>query len=268
MGKAARVKKERRQAPAARPPRDSRRMSGARRTRLVWGGTGAVALVVVAIVGTLLATRSSAKPPAKASSVSASDRTAPASLVAAASRVGFHPTTEPGTGVVESQPASAAPAPTSTTLLSVGSKAPGFTLKTPQGTSVSLSQFRGKVVLLEFFATWCPHCNAEAPHLDRLYASLPHSRYAFLAVNADGETAPSVFAFHRYYGIRYPALVDPGAQPGSFSQQGDPGPVTTKYGVEYYPTFYVIDGKGRITWRSDGEQPDVLLRQELKAARG
>jgi peroxiredoxin len=267
MGKAARAKWQRRQTPAP-PPRDSRRMSGARRTKLVWGGTGALAVVVVAIVAALLASRSSAKTPAQAASVSASDRNASASLVQAANRVGFHPTTEAGTGVVESQSASAAPAPTSTTLLAVGSKAPGFTLKTPQGTSVSLSQLRGKAVLLEFFATWCPHCNAEAPHLDRLYASLPKSRYAFLAVNADGETAPSVFAYHRYYGIRYPALLDPSSQPGSFSQQGDAGPVTTSYGVQYYPTFYVIDAKGRISWRSDGEQPDVLLRQELQKARG
>jgi peroxiredoxin len=255
--------------PPARPPRDSRGRSGAQRARLVWGGTGAVAVAVVVVVAVLLATRSPANTPARAASISASDRNAPASLVQAASKVGFHPTTEAGTGLIESQPASAAPAPTSTALLPVGSKAPGFTLKTPQGASVSLSQFRGKVVLLEFFATWCPHCNAEAPHLDRIYASLPKSRYAFLAVNGDGETAPSVFAFHRYYGMRYPALLDPSSQPGSFSQAGASGPVSRAYGLQAFPTFYIIDARGRIFWRSDGEQPDVLLRQELaKAAHG
>jgi hypothetical protein len=65
-------------------------------------------------------------------------------------------------------------------------------------------------------------------------------------------------------------VLDPGPVPGNFHKQGSPGPVTTSYGLQAYPTFYVIDGHGRITWRSDGEQPDALLRQELAraAARG
>ena len=54
-----------------------------------------------------------------------------------------------------------------------------------------------------------------------------------------------------------------------FHQQGGAGPVTTKYHVLSYPTFYVIGKNGRITWRGDGEQPDALLHQELvKAANG
>ena len=55
---------------------------------------------------------------------------------------------------------------------------------------------------------------------------------------------------------------------GTFSHPGNAGPVTTKYQVAAFPTFYVIDPNGKITWRSDGEQPDVLIRQQLsKAAR-
>ncbi len=221
--------------------------------------------MIAVVVVVLLVTRSSPSvaPPAQAV---ASDRDAPASLVKAANQVGFHPTTEPGVGEIESKPASAAPPPSNPNLLAVGSTAPAFTLKTPQGQTVSLSQYRGKAVLLEFFATWCPHCNAEAPHLRTLYASLPKSLYAFVSVNADGETAPSVFAFHRYYGLQYPALVDPGSTPGSFNGQGSAGPVTTDYRVEAFPTFYVIDPLGQITWRSDGEQPDALLRKELRLA--
>ena len=150
-------------------------------------------------------------------------------------------------------------------LTSMNSVAPAFTLKTPQGQSVSLAQFRGRVLLLEFFATWCPHCDAEAPNLKKTLAALPRSKYAWISVNADGETAPSVFAFHRYYGLQYPALVDPSSHPGSFDAQGAAGPVSTRYRVESFPTFYVINPQGRIVWRSDGEQPDALLRQELAA---
>jgi hypothetical protein len=87
-----------------------------------------------------------------------------------------------------------------------------------------------------------------------------------VSVNADGETAPSVFAFHSYYGLQYPALVDPSSRPGSFNGQGAAGKVSTEYSADAYPTFYVIDPLGKITWRSDGEQPDALLEQELKLA--
>jgi peroxiredoxin len=237
--------------------------------RLVWAATAAVVVVIAVVAGVLLATRSSPKtaPPAKAS---AADRNAPASLISAAQQVGFHPTTEPGVGEIEGQPASAARPPANPNLLAVGSKAPAFTLKTPEGRSVSLSAFHGKTVLLEFFATWCPHCNAEAPELRSIYASLPKKSYAFVAVNADGETAPSVYAFHSYYGLSYPALLDPSfGHPGSFTQPGGEGPVSSAYHVGSYPTFYVVDAKGRIAWRNDGEQPDALLRRELtQAARG
>lgn len=108
--------------------------------------------------------------------------------------------------------------------------------------------------------------SAEAPHLRALAAALPKQRYAFLSIDADGENAASVFAFHRYYGLRYAALLDPSARAGSFSAPGAPGPISTRYRVESYPTFYVLAPNGRIVWRSDGEQPDALLRHELKLA--
>jgi peroxiredoxin len=230
--------------------------------------TGVLIVGVAIAVGVLLATRSSpASPPAR--TVAAADRNAPASLVAAADKVGFAPTTEPGVGRIEDKPSSAAAPPTNPNLLPVGTTAPGFALQTPQGRRITLRSLRGRAVLLEFFATWCPHCDAEAPHLRQLYSSLKKTRYAFVSVNADGEDAASVFAYHRYFGLRFPALLDPSSHPGSFHAPGSAGRVTTAYVVETYPTFYVLDAKGRITWRSDGEQPDALLRRELtNAARG
>ena len=113
---------------------------------------------------------------------------------------------------------------------------------------------------------WCPHCNAEAPHLAKLARSLGARGVRFLSVNADGETAPSVFAFHRYYGLPYPALVDPSTKAGSFNAPGAAGQVSTAYRVQSFPTFYVINPAGKITWRSDGEQPDALLRAQLVQA--
>lgn len=261
MGKAARLKKER----AALPPPVGKARSRNQMTRIVWASSGGIAFLIVIVVVALLATQSSSKLPGPGVA-SLSDTNAPAALINAAAAVGFHPTTEPGVGQMEGKPASAANPPSNPNLLAVGAVAPSFTLKTPQGQNVSLADYRGKAVLLEFFATWCPHCNAEAPHLDKLYASLPHGKIAFVAVDADGETQPSVFAFHRYYGMRYPALVDPSSQAGSFTRPGTAGKVTTAYRIQSFPTFYVIGPGGKITYRTDGEQPDAALRQELLAA--
>ena len=86
--------------------------------------------------------------------------------------------------------------------------------------------------------------------------------------NGSNEDAASVFAYHVYFGLPFPALLDPEpAKPAvTFPDHGTRGPVSKAYGVGYFPTFYVIDPQGRITWRADGEQPDALLKQELERA--
>jgi cytochrome c biogenesis protein CcmG/thiol:disulfide interchange protein DsbE len=236
-----------------------------RSTRVIWLATAGVGAAVALAVAVLVLTRSNGPKPPPAASVSASDRNVPESLGKAAEDSGFHPTTEPGIGEIEDKPASAANPPFSKTLLAPGTTAPGFTLKTPQGQTYSLAQFRGKPVLLELFATWCPHCNAEAPHLARLAKTLA-GKAQFLSVNADGEDAGSVFAYHRYYAFPFPALLDPSDKPGSFGDPGSPGPVSKAYKVSSFPTFYVIGPRGRVSWASDGEQPDAKLRQELLRA--
>src|SRR5262249_47232558 len=194
------------------------------------------------------------------------DRSAPPALLQAAEAVGFHPNTAPGVGEVEGRPLSGALQPAAKSLLPVGSVAPAFTLRTPAGKPLSLASLRGKAVLLELFATWCPHCAAEAPHLKAMYAKLPHDRYAFVSVNADSEDAASVLAYHIWFGLPFPALLDPGSDSGTFHNPGSPGPVSKQYKVRLYPTFYVIDPKGRIAWSATGEQPDALLLQHLRLA--
>jgi len=262
VGRAATRKRTRREAP---PPTNKAADAAKSRRRLIWMSVVIPALIVAAIVAVLLARNSTPAPP-PAAAPSRADSEASPQLISAADAVGFHPTTEPGVGQIEDKPASDAQPPSNSDLVAVGSRAPAFSLKTPEGDSVSLSDYRGKAVLLEFFATWCPHCNAEAPHLQALASSLGQKRFAFLSVNADSEDAASVFAYHRYFGLSFPALLDPGSPAGNFHQQGGPGPVTQAYGVQSYPTFYIVDGTGRIAWASDGEQPDALLRKNLVAA--
>ena len=263
MGKKSRLKRERHAVEADQPgearPRNLR--------RIVILATGAVILVGI-VVGIIVAVGSGPGSPPSGATVAQAGASGPVSLAEAAAAIHFHPTLEGGVGQVENLPASAAKPPLANALLPVGSIAPAFSLKTPTGAQVSLADYSGKTVLLEFFATWCPHCQAETPHLIRLASTLSPSRYAFLAVNADGEDAASIYAFDSYFKVPYPSLLDPGGRPGSFFQQGGAGAVSAAYKVEVFPTFYIIGPDGRVTWRSDQEQPDALLLSELKHAAG
>jgi peroxiredoxin len=203
-----------------------------------------------------------------ASGTPAAGSTAPAALIAAADALGFRQTTSADVGVVENLPADTPLLAASKSVLPVGASAPDFTLTTATGERVRLSDYRGKTVLLEFFATWCPHCQAEVRHLDSLFQSLPKTDFAILSVNADSEDPASLYAFDRFFHLAWPALLDQGTPAGSFKRAGGAGPVTRAYGVGLYPTFYVIDGNGRVAWRNDREQPDMLLSQKLHDAAG
>ena len=193
---------------------------------------------------------------------------APDSLAAAADALGFRQTTAADVGVVENLPPDTPLLAPSKSVLPVGAVAPDFILSTATGEKIHLSDYRGRTVLLEFFATWCPHCQAEAQHLTRLHESLPQTDFAVLSVNADSEDPASLYAFDRFFHIPWPTLLDPGSPAGSYKQAGGAGSVTRAYGVALYPTFYVLDGKGRVAWRNDREQPDMLVFQKLRDAAG
>ena len=224
---------------------------------------GLIGSIVAAILVAVLAIVLAPTTPLRQVTIPLADRNAPPALVRAAEELHYRPATKDDR--IESGPIAAAPDPPAG-LLPVGSRAPDFTLPTPSGTPVSLRSLRGKALLLEFFATWCPHCAAEAPHLRRLAAVVPKKDAAFLSVNANSEDAPSVFAYHVYFGLPFPALVDHGWRSVTWPEHGPIGPVSSRYGVRLFPTFYVIGPDGRIAWRSAGEQPDALLRRELRRA--
>jgi peroxiredoxin len=225
-----------------------------------------LAVLTVIVVAVVAATTGSRKATPHVVKIPAADRSASPALLRQAEAVNFHPNILPGAGEIESRPLTGVYPAAVKSLLPVGSAAPAFTLRTPTGAPFSLAQLRGKAVLLELFATWCPHCAAEAPHLKAMYTSLPKSRYAFVGINADSEDAASVLAYHIWFGLPFPALLDPGTDPGSFHSAGSPGPVSEKYKIHFFPTFYVIDPQGKIAWSGTGEQPDALLLHELKAA--
>jgi peroxiredoxin len=233
---------------------------------LALGITAAVIVVGVAIVIALsLRTLRAESTSVAASAPAASTPTDPLDRAVAA--VGFHSTMAGAqVGVVENLPDGSQLLPPADTLLAVGAAAPAFSLATPTGQHISLADYQGKTVLLEFFATWCPHCQAEAQHLVRMLNGINSSQIVFIGINADGEDAASVLAFDRFFGIPYPSLLDPGARPGSFNRAGGEGPVTSSYGVYYFPTFYIVDASGHVSWRADREQPDAVILKELLRA--
>jgi peroxiredoxin len=224
---------------------------------------GLAAAIGVALVLGLVAILVAPKSKPHLVPIPRADRNASPALIRDAEAIGYRPAKKSDS--VERGPVSGAPSVPSG-LLPLGSTAPAFALRTPAGTPVNLRSLRGKAVLLEFFATWCPHCAAEAPHLARLARSLPARSFALVGVNADSEDARSVFAYHVWFGLPFPALVDHGSSSVTWPDHGPIGPVSSKYGVDRFPTFYVLDRAGRIAWRSSGEQPDALLRLELKRA--
>lgn len=121
--------------------------------------------------------------------------------------------------------------------------APDISIRTLDGTDTSLRQFRGKVVLLNFWATWCGPCVYEMPSLDRL-AAREDSWLAILAVSIDRDGAASVAPFARKHHLTHLAIsLDPDQRLGSLTS-GHVGAGALP--LLALPTSYIIDTQGRV----------------------
>ncbi len=90
----------------------------------------------------------------------------------------------------------------------VNYSAPALTLSTMQGKSVSLTDFRGQVILVNLWATWCPPCKEEMPALETFYRKHKNDGFTIVAVN-DGDPTPEVIQFTKDYGLTFPVWLDP-----------------------------------------------------------
>lgn len=133
-----------------------------------------------------------------------------------------------------------------------GFLAPQFALSDLSGKSVSLADFRGKVILLNFWATWCSPCKREIPSLERLYQKRHDKGFEIVAVNAERSPASTIASFAGKYQMSFPILLNP---------QGE---VASKYWVRAIPTSFLLDKKGVIRWKIVGgkewDAQDVLQR--------
>ncbi len=101
------------------------------------------------------------------------------------------------------------PASTNADGVAQGSAATDFTLRDVDGRDVRLSDYQNKVVLIDFWATWCVPCEAEIPHLQRIYAENEKKGFVVLGVSMDGpETLANVAPFARRYNLTFPVLLD------------------------------------------------------------
>ena len=145
--------------------------------------------------------------------------------------------------------------------------APDFTLTDQYGVAHTLSDYRGKVVFLNFWATWCPPCRAEMPDIQKLYESYGGAEDAevvILAVATPGvggeQDEAGVIAFLDENGYTYPVAMDPTGQ------------VLSDYGISAFPTTFMIDASGNVfgyvPGAMSGEIMQSIIDQTIAGTRG
>jgi len=121
----------------------------------------------------------------------------------------------------------------------IGMEAPDFTLSDPSGKTVHLRDLRGKVVVVDFWATWCGPCRALMPHIQKMHEQLAAKGLTILGLDV-GEDADTVAKFAKMQSYTFRLLLD--AEPQ----------VTRRYFITALPTTFVIDRAGRIAFRGMG----------------
>lgn len=129
-----------------------------------------------------------------------------------------------------------------------GDRAPGFSLTTDSGQGVSLSDYKGKWVLLNFWASWCPPCVQETPSLNRLQDELRDKGLVVIGISED-ESKEAYDAFIERFGITFPTVRDTSKT------------VKIQYGTQLIPDSYLINPEGYVVRKYVG--PENWMRPEV-----
>ena len=143
-----------------------------------------------------------------------------------------------------------------TTLVKVGDAAPDFTVTMFDGSEVTLSKLKGKVVLVNFWATWCPPCREELTHVEKeIIEAFDGQEFVFLPISR-GEKRETVEKFRKKMGYSFPMGLDPDQS------------IFNKFASNYVPRNFLIGKDGKIAFISVGfdEAEFQALIAEIKKA--
>ncbi len=132
----------------------------------------------------------------------------------------------------------------------IGDKAPDFTLQDTGGGYVSLSQYQGRVVVLNFFADWCPPCRREIPDFIELESAYRDKGASIIGIALVGPQDARDFA--EKFGINYPVLIDDGKTSNAYGS------------IRAIPTTFVIDKKGRIVKKYIGARSKAVFELDIE----
>jgi len=144
-------------------------------------------------------------------------------------------------------------------IIASGDRAPEFRLAAPGNRFVSLSELRGRVVMVHFWATWCPPCVEELPTLDKLYRAMKGQDFEMLAISVNEEGAGAVMPFMQKYQSNLPVLFDTDKS------------IANLYGTFKFPETYIIDRQGIVRYKAIGPRdwtdPEAIrtLREIISA---
>ena len=114
-----------------------------------------------------------------------------------------------------------------------------FKLKDLNGKMVGLSDYRGKIVFLNFWTTWCPTCRVEMPSMEKLHQKFKDQAFAMVTINLQ-ESVSQVNSFFKEYKLTFTALLD------------SDGEVGIRFRINAIPTTYILDKEGRIIAKAIG----------------
>ncbi|RNB83751.1 TlpA family protein disulfide reductase [Brevibacillus nitrificans] len=136
-----------------------------------------------------------------------------------------------------------------------GNLAPDFSLMTAEGEAIRLSDLRGKKVIVNLWATWCPPCRAEIPDMQAFYEANKDNGVAILGVNltATETSVENVAAFVKTYGMTFPVLLDVDKEVGS------------QFQAISIPTSYIIDSRGVIREKFIGPMDQEKMEKMISS---
>lgn len=131
-------------------------------------------------------------------------------------------------------------------------KAPDFELADLKGNTVRLSDYKGKMIILDFWATWCPPCRAEIPMFVKLYNEFKSKGLMIIGASVDRDGPDVVREFAKNFKMNYPVVM------------ADMKTVSAYGGIEAIPTTFIINPKGEIVNRFVGYRDEATFRGEIQ----